>query len=167
MDGKGGTFEVMDKNSRLAADFKKLGSAIGPKPDAIVLVSAHWEESNTVHVTSSSNPELIYDYYGFPAETYELKYPAPGHPQLAAEVVAALQEANIPAQLDATRGTHKSIITRILDCSVQCANFSQATLILVHTRHFTNASHTCMHQRALNRLRPRSLCAPQAGVPRC
>jgi 4,5-DOPA dioxygenase extradiol len=106
MDGKGGPFEVMDNHSSVAADFKKLGATIGPKPEAIVLVSAHWEESNTAHVTSGSNPELIYDYYGFPAETYELKYPAPGHPQLAAEVVAALQEANIPAELDAKRGTH-------------------------------------------------------------
>jgi len=73
------------------------------KPDAIVVISAHWEES-VVSVTAGSSPPLIFDYYGFPPETYEYRYPAPGHPELAARVHRLFGEAGIESRLDAERG---------------------------------------------------------------
>ncbi|WP_221801308.1 DODA-type extradiol aromatic ring-opening family dioxygenase [Oceanobacter mangrovi] len=73
------------------------------KPDAILLISAHWEEQ-VATVTTGSTPELIYDYYGFPPETYSIKYPAPGHPQLAEKVMQSLQAAGLPVRGDARRG---------------------------------------------------------------
>ncbi len=54
-------------------------------PRAIVVVSAHWEEK-TPTVMSSAAPPMLFDYYGFPPAAYELEWPAPGDPKLAARV---------------------------------------------------------------------------------
>ena len=104
----GGPCFFMDWNPadawlKMANFLKSLPSSLPQTPKAIVVVSAHWLES-TVSVTGASSPELIYDYYGFPAHTYELKYPAPGNPALASDIVHALERANIPAKIDPTRG---------------------------------------------------------------
>jgi aromatic ring-opening dioxygenase catalytic subunit (LigB family) len=61
----------------------KLGTPEAPK--AIVLVTAHWSTSK-VTVSSGSKHELLYDYYGFPPESYEIKHDAPGSPEVAEEV---------------------------------------------------------------------------------
>ncbi|MCE2027221.1 DODA-type extradiol aromatic ring-opening family dioxygenase [Sessilibacter corallicola] len=73
------------------------------KPDAIIVVSAHWEEK-LFKITSSLNPELIYDYYGFPEESYQIKYPVQGNPQLAQTLHQQLTENNLASELDANRG---------------------------------------------------------------
>ncbi|NVK40494.1 MAG: dioxygenase [Oceanospirillaceae bacterium] len=73
------------------------------KPSAILVISAHWE-APVATVTSGASPGLIYDYYGFPPESYEIQYPCPGDPALAREVFAALRQAGIPVQQDAQRG---------------------------------------------------------------
>lgn len=72
-------------------------------PNAILLVSAHWQ-SETFRVTSGSQPELIYDYYGFPEHTYQLTYPAPGSPELANSVRQALEQAGLGVHEDPSRG---------------------------------------------------------------
>ena len=56
------------------------------KPDAILVVSAHWEE-DVATLLGSPTPGLLYDYYGFPDEAYEITYPAPGNPVLAERIV--------------------------------------------------------------------------------
>ncbi|MBQ0728258.1 MAG: dioxygenase [Thalassolituus oleivorans] len=73
------------------------------KPSAILVVSAHWEAKHAT-VTSATAPELIYDYSGFPPESYAIKYPAPGAPDLADDIVQALTAAGIEAAKDAQRG---------------------------------------------------------------
>lgn len=73
------------------------------KPSAILVVSAHWEAS-VATISSAPKPELIYDYYGFPPESYEIQYPAPGHPALAQQIHQTLVDAGIAAELDAARG---------------------------------------------------------------
>lgn len=73
------------------------------RPEAILVVSAHWEE-DVATVTGSAHPPLIYDYYGFPEESYHIQYPAPGHPPLAQQVVDLLTQQHIPARLDEDRG---------------------------------------------------------------
>lgn len=88
---------------KMANFLKGLPATLPQTPRAIVVVSAHWLES-TVSVTGALSPELIYDYYGFPAHTYELKYPAPGSPELAQDIVQALERADIPAKVDPSRG---------------------------------------------------------------
>ncbi len=72
-------------------------------PDAIVVVSAHWEEKVPT-LLGAENPPMFYDYYGFPEEAYEITYPAPGNPALAQRIVSLLEGKNIPARIDPSRG---------------------------------------------------------------
>lgn len=74
-----------------------------PKPDAIILISAHWEETITT-ITSASKPALIYDYYGFPEEAYQLSYPCLGEPKLANKLYDLFEQTGIKAKLDDQRG---------------------------------------------------------------
>jgi 4,5-DOPA dioxygenase extradiol len=73
-----------------------------PKPRAIVIVSAHWE-SNELLVSGNPQPDTWHDFGGFPKALFEVQYPAPGNPQLAAEVVELLKAAELPARIDAKR----------------------------------------------------------------
>ena len=75
-----------------------------PKPKAIVVVSAHYETNGVVKVGSAAQPKMVYDYGGFPASTYTVKYPAPGNPELAARMVKLLTDAGIKAVEDPQRG---------------------------------------------------------------
>ncbi len=72
-------------------------------PTAILLVTAHWE-SPVVRLTGHAQPQLVYDYYGFPPEMYSLRYDAPGAPDLAAQSAALLKAADIQAQVDPDYG---------------------------------------------------------------
>jgi 4,5-DOPA dioxygenase extradiol len=80
--------------ARLAAEL--------PKPKAIVIVSAHWE-SNELLVSGNPQPETWHDFGGFPQALFDVQYPAPGNPQLAADVVELLKAADLPARIDAKR----------------------------------------------------------------
>jgi 4,5-DOPA dioxygenase extradiol len=73
------------------------------KPDAILVVSAHWEE-RAATLLGAETPPMFYDYYGFPEEAYEITYPAPGSPDLAKRLAESLRQSNIPAQIDPRRG---------------------------------------------------------------
>lgn len=74
-----------------------------PKPKAIVVISAHWEQTQAT-ITSSQQPELIYDYYGFAEQAYQIKYPVLGDYPLATKLATLLQDTNIPVALDSNRG---------------------------------------------------------------
>lgn len=71
---------------------------------AVVVVSAHWETQDAVHVTASEAPPLIYDFGGFPEPLYRLTYPSPGAPELARDIVSRLGAAGLPAVADPSRG---------------------------------------------------------------
>jgi aromatic ring-opening dioxygenase catalytic subunit (LigB family) len=92
-----------DAWDKMAAFLKGIAATLPQRPRAIVLISGHWLERQPM-VTASANPELIYDYNGFPAHTYELRYPAPGDPALAARLVELLGQAGIAAGEDPQRG---------------------------------------------------------------
>ena len=73
------------------------------KPDAILVMSAHWEES-VATLLGAKNPPTYHDYYGFPQEAYEVTYPASGHPELAQKITSLLEQNNIPSHIDLERG---------------------------------------------------------------
>jgi aromatic ring-opening dioxygenase catalytic subunit (LigB family) len=73
------------------------------RPEAILVISAHWEESAAT-LLGAHNPPMFYDYYGFPEEAYDITYPAPGSPELADRIAAVLGKSGIPARIDPRRG---------------------------------------------------------------
>lgn len=89
--------------ARLGDSLRGIPKEIGTTPKAILLVSAHWEEPEFT-VQTSPKPKMIYDYFGFPKHTYEIQYPSPGSPEVAARVVELLTAAGIEVRTDATRG---------------------------------------------------------------
>jgi len=87
----------------LEASLNAMPSQIGTTPKAVLVISGHWEERN-FSIMSSANPPMIYDYSGFPAHTYRVKYAAPGSPQTAERVRELIEAAGFPVQLDSKRG---------------------------------------------------------------
>ncbi|MGK2848480.1 MAG: DODA-type extradiol aromatic ring-opening family dioxygenase [Minisyncoccota bacterium] len=73
------------------------------KPDAILVISAHWEERK-VTLLGAEHPTLLFDYYGFPPETYTLTYPAPNDTTLVKKITTLLANNNIPSDIDMKRG---------------------------------------------------------------
>lgn len=73
------------------------------KPEAILVISAHWEE-RVPTLLGADRPPMFYDYYGFPEEAYQVTYPAPGSPALAQRIAAILDTRQIPSAIDPVRG---------------------------------------------------------------
>jgi aromatic ring-opening dioxygenase catalytic subunit (LigB family) len=84
---------------RMAEWLRSIPGSLPETPRALLVISGHWEAPAPT-VTASVKPSLIYDYSGFPPHTYELTWPAPGAPELAARV----QTLVTSARSDATRG---------------------------------------------------------------
>lgn len=78
------------------------GVALG-RPQAILVVSAHWESGRPA-VSVAPQPQTIHDFYGFPEQLYRLRYAAPGAPALGRRVAELLQLAGMTTDLDAERG---------------------------------------------------------------
>ena len=90
------------QHSEMCATLKDLSARI-PRPSVVLLISAHWEEE-VVTITSSSNPPLIYDYYGFAKEAYDIKYPARGHPEFAQRLHDHMTREGIQTRCSESRG---------------------------------------------------------------
>jgi 4,5-DOPA dioxygenase extradiol len=88
-------------------------STLVPRPEAIVIVSAHFETEGVAVVTDPA-PSMIYDFGGFPQQLYELRYPAPGDPRLAEEVFALLDRAGLQPARIGSRGYDHGTWTPLL-----------------------------------------------------
>jgi 4,5-DOPA dioxygenase extradiol len=82
---------------------RKFSQAI-PPPQSVLVVSAHWEQNLPLQITSSFQPPIIYDYYGFPDAMYQLQYQSPGNPTLAQRVAEKLSSVGLKTHLNETRG---------------------------------------------------------------
>jgi aromatic ring-opening dioxygenase catalytic subunit (LigB family) len=78
-------------------------SELPAPPTAILVVTAHWE-APVASFSGGQRPELIYDYHGFPPETYALTYPARGAPELADRAAGLLRQAGLDAAVDPAHG---------------------------------------------------------------
>ena len=100
-----GTSQV-DKHSPAAHWFRQLSKqlALPSKPKAILIITAHWETRNIININGQpEHPELLYDYGGFPAEAYQIKYNPPGDINLANRIKSLLEQGGIQAKLNDQR----------------------------------------------------------------
>ncbi len=97
--GHGSPMNIIYKNE-YTKSLQKLGTSL-PRPDAILVVSAHWLTEGTF-ICSVNKPKQIYDFYGFPDELYAVKYHPPGARAIAESIAQELKSDNI--QLDAEWG---------------------------------------------------------------
>lgn len=99
--GHGSPYLAVTQND-YSAFLKDLGKRI--KPKAIVIFSAHWE-SETLAITYTDDIlDTVYDYYGFPEEMYQIKYPAKGSKIVAEIVEDRFKKAGIPTRREVERG---------------------------------------------------------------
>jgi len=84
-----------------------------PRPRAILIASAHWETEHP-ELTGSARPETIHDFYGFPQSLYEIRYRAPGAPEIAERARVLLRDAGFQARIDPARGLDHGAWTPLL-----------------------------------------------------
>lgn len=96
-------WEPADTWARMERWLRSVPELVGARPKAVLVVSGHWEAPELT-LNAQEQPPLLYDYSGFPAHTYQLRYPAPGSPELAARVQAQLRASGQGAELDHNRG---------------------------------------------------------------
>ena len=104
----GGPWPYMNDEARrpyakLEQSLRELPRQLPQQPQAILVVSGHWEEKAFAVMTGAA-PPMIYDYGGFPEEMYHIHYPAAGSPQLALRTHSLIQQAGLATCLDAGRG---------------------------------------------------------------
>lgn len=86
------------------ADYLRgLVSSLPVRPSAILMVSAHWEAPVATLMTAE-HPPMLYDYYGFPPESYLLQWPAATATAIVPRALGLLREAGLAAAVDAARG---------------------------------------------------------------
>ena len=96
-------WQLADTWYEMATFLEGISARLPERPKAILIISAHWQTAE-FSITAGKQPDLIYDYYGFPEHTYSLTYPALGAPALAEQVSRLLTEAEVGNQQDAERG---------------------------------------------------------------
>src|SRR6185295_8684353 len=89
--GHGSPMNALEDNS-FTRTWEAMGKSVTQKPNAILVVSAHWLTQGS-YVSTNPTPEPIYDFGGFPGELYKITYPAPGSPEYAKEVMKLVPEA--------------------------------------------------------------------------
>ena len=95
--GHGNPMNALEVN-RYTSAWRAFGQAV-PRPRAVLVVSAHWY-INATAVTAMPKPRTIHDFYGFPSELFDVQYPAPGLPELAAEVAEVARPTFVGADQD-------------------------------------------------------------------
>ena len=148
-----------DEWDKMAHYLKNIAAGLPAQPKAIVMVSAHWIQSE-VTVTSAAQPEMIFDYYGFPAHTYELRYPSPGQPELAQKLVHLLKASGIQARTDDQRGYDHGMFIPLLLMFPQ-ANIPVLQMSLTQT--LNPAEHIAIGQ-ALESLRDEGVLIVGSGM---
>ena len=89
--------------SALEDSYNRMHAELPERPKAVLMVSGHWE-TDVVSVMHAAKPPMVYDYYNFPAHTYDVVYPSAGAPELAEKTADLIAGAGIDVRLDDTQG---------------------------------------------------------------
>jgi aromatic ring-opening dioxygenase catalytic subunit (LigB family) len=134
-------------------------AAVGRRPGAVLVISAHWEEAKpTVNV--AARPPLLFDYYGFPEHTYRLTYPAPGSPEIAARVRAVLADAGIETGIEDERGYDHGVFIPFMLIYPQ----ADVPLVQLSLRHDLDPAKHLALGRALAPLRDEDILIVGSGL---
>lgn len=124
----GGPLPLMNDpgHASLLEAFEKIKGNL-EKPDAIIIVSAHWEE-DSFRVLSNPKSELLFDYHGFPEEAYKYNYPAPSDEALAESIVSDLKSLDERSDMATSRGYDHGVFVPLLllfpDADIPVVNVS-------------------------------------------
>ncbi|MDE2385214.1 MAG: dioxygenase [Alphaproteobacteria bacterium] len=143
----------------LEVSLANMDKEIGVKPKAVLMVSGHWEE-NDFAVMSSPAPGMVYDYGGFPAFTYSIKYAAPGAPAVAKRVEELLKGAGLPTHMDAARGFDHGVFAPM---QVMYPDADVPTLQVAINHNYDPAAHFALG-RALAPLRDEGVLIVGSGL---
>ena len=121
--GHGSPMNTLASN-QYTETWRKLGASV-PKPKAILAISAHWVTRGTA-VTAMAKPRTIHDFGGFPQALYEVEYPAPGEPGLAARVrdLLAPVEVGLDESWGLDHGTWSVLVHAFPDAGIPVVQLS-------------------------------------------